>query len=149
MKGFVSGDLEQINRQIKELLGLYRTFAGVSSISENEFWIWYTLMTSSEEYSQQDVCALCSMPKQTANTIINHMVQKGYVSLSVVPGSRNRKHIHILEPGRMYGEQIVAPVHRAEQCAMSGIPPKDRKKCIATLGRYIYLLKGEFHGVSD
>lgn len=149
MKDFVSVDLEQINRQIKELLGLYRVFAGSASISENEFWIWYTLMTSSGEYSQQDVCELCSMPKQTANTIINHMSQKGFVSLEVVPGSRNRKHIHILEPGRIYGERLITPVHQAERCAMSGIDQEERQNCIATLGRYIHLLKGELHGASD
>lgn len=149
MNNSVSGDLEQINRQIKELLGLYRTAAGTAAVSENEFWIWYTLMTSSEEYSQQDVCELCSMPKQTANTIINHMAQKGYVSLEGVPGTRNRKHIHVLEPGRVYGERMITPVHQAEQRAMSGITQAERRTCIRILGRYIYLLKGEFHGASN
>lgn len=149
MNDLVNSDLEQINRQIKELLGLYRTFAGSAAISENEFWIWYTLMTSSESYSQQEVCELCSMPKQTANTIINHMAQKGYVSLETVPGSRNRKHIHVLGLGRIYGDRIITPVHQAERRAMSSIAQEDRQNCIATLDQYIHSLRGEFHGTSD
>lgn len=52
------------------------------------------------EHSQQDICSMWSLPKQTVNTIITHMVQKGFASLEVVPGTRNRKTIHLTEAGK-------------------------------------------------
>lgn len=77
------------------------------------------------------------------------MAQKGYVSLETVPGFRNRKHIHVLGQGRIYGDHIITLIHQAERHAMGGIAQEDRQNCIATLGRYIHLLRGEFRGTSD
>ncbi len=135
--------LDFITQQIKELFGLYRDSVSDLGISENEFWIWYSLVLFDEEYSQQDICNMWSLSKQTVNTIISNMVKKNYVTLEVVPGSRNRKIIRLTDEGRAHGESIALPIAQAEQRAFNRLPSEDRIACTAVLAKYTAILKEE------
>ncbi len=138
--------LENINRQIKELVSIYRDAVSHSGISENEFWIWFTLIATEGEYSQQDICSLWSMSKQTVNTIITHMVQKEYVTLEVVPGTRNRKIIRLTDTGTAYGTHLVSPVTEAEERSLARFSSAELDACSKTLNKYINILKEELYG---
>ena len=48
--------LQAMNRQIKELSGVYRSALSRLGLSENEFWIWYALLIMEGAYLQQDLC---------------------------------------------------------------------------------------------
>lgn len=138
--------LEVINQQIKELVRIYRTAVSHSGISDNEFWIWYALVNMDAEFTQQDICGLWSLSKQTVNTIITHMVQKGYVTLDVIQGTRNRKRITLTEAGRSYGEKIVMPVSMGERRTLDRLPKEELEFCNMVLGKYISILKEELNG---
>ena len=144
MNNKLKEQLKTVNQQIKALSGVYRSILSRSGTSENEFWIWYTLLTMEGEYSQQDICDEWALSKQTVNTIITNMVKKGYVELEVVPGTRNKKIIHVTEEGRKYSEQIVIPIAEAEQRALEKIPARERLACAAAFSKYIRFLKEEF-----
>lgn len=141
--------LEAINQQIKELVGVYRGIVSRSGISENEFWIWYSLIIMEGEYSQRDICNSWSLSKQTVNTIVTHMVERGMAFLEVVPGTRNRKIIRLTEVGKKYGESIVRPVSEAENRAFSRLPEADRLACIVAVRKYISILKEEIYGTEN
>ena len=141
--------LEVINRQIKEIVGIYRGIVSRSGISENEFWIWYALIIMDGEYSQQDICSCWSLSKQTVNTIVKHMVKKGFASLEAVPGTRNRKTICLTEAGRAYGEELVRPVSEAEDRAFKRLPETDLIACATIFGKYINILKEEIYGTEN
>ena len=68
--------LERINKQLKEIAGLYKNCSGSFGVSENELWIWYTLIAMQEEYSQQDICNAWSLSKQTVNSIVSYMIKR-------------------------------------------------------------------------
>ncbi|MFR5632721.1 MAG: MarR family winged helix-turn-helix transcriptional regulator [Monoglobales bacterium] len=135
--------LEMIIQQLKELDGVYRRAVSHTGISENEFWIWYTLIALEGEYSQQDICTLWSLSKQTVNTIVSNMVQKNFATLEVVPGTRNRKKIHLTESGKEYGEKMIMPVYDAERRAIVRLSPEELDACIVSLGKFISILKEE------
>lgn len=135
--------LEMINQQIKEMAGLYRNAVSRSGISENEFWIWYALVVMDGTFSQQDICSVWAFSKQTVNTIISHMVQKGYAHLEMVPGTKNRKLIRLTEDGKKRGEEVVLPVFQAEMRALERLPSEDRALIYSVLGRYTALLREE------
>lgn len=139
----VKGQLEMVMQQMNELTSIYRTAVGQSGISENEFWVWYILILTDGEHSQQDICNTWSFSKQTINTIIRHMVEKGYATLEVVPGTRNRKNILLTEAGRQYGESIIMPIADAEQRTLDRMDYAEFAACIAALGKYIKTLKEE------
>ena len=119
--------LERINKQLKEIAGLYKSCSGDFGVSENELWIWYTLIAMQDEYSQQDICNAWSLSKQTVNSIVLNMIKKGYVYLEMVPGSKNRKIICLTEEGREFGEKVVHPLIFAEQKAFERIPSEEKE----------------------
>lgn len=139
----IQKQLATLNQQIKELIAVYRGAVGPYGVSENEFWIWYALIVIGGEYSQQDICDLWSLPKQTVNSVVKNFVGKGYASLNVVPGTRNRKVICLTDAGRAYGESVVRPVYEAEQRSLARISEEKRRQCIEMLGEYIGCLKEE------
>lgn len=145
----IKKQVEVINQQLKELVGIYRGAVSHLNISDNEFWIWYSLIMMDGEYSQQDICNMWSFSKQTVNTIIAHFVKKELITLEIVPGTRNRKIIRLTEEGRKYGERIVLPVAEAEQSAFEKLPGEDKNAFTCVLGKYIEILKGEFHETAD
>ncbi len=137
--------LEILNQQIKELVGIYRDAMMRSGHSENEFWIWYALIVMGGEYAQQDICGMWSLTKQTVNNIIARMVKDGHVTLEAVPGMRNRKIIRLTEAGRAYGEALVQPVCAGEQNAFERLSLEERRACMTALNRYIGFLKEELN----
>lgn len=149
MEHNVKEQLETINQQIKELVGVYRGIVSRSGISENEFWIWYSLIIMEGEYSQRDICNSWSLSKQTVNTIVTHMVERGMAFLEVVPGTRNRKIIRLTETGKKYGESIVRSVSEAENRAFNRLPEADRLAWIVAFRKYINILKEEIHGTEN
>ena len=148
MKKKEEGQPGELNRKIKGLAGLYHRAYSGSAVSDNEFWVWYTLVTMEGEYSQQDICALWSLPKQTVNTIIRRMVRRGMAVLEVVPGTRNRKIIRLTETGREYGETVVMPVSEAEQRAFRRMPEEDQLRFLDVMGKYLDMLKEELRAAA-
>ena len=107
-----------IEQQVQEIMGAYREAISRSGVLENEFWIWYTLvMTQDGDFSQQDLSNICALPKQTVNTIVRRMAERGHVVLKMVPGTRNRKRIYLTETGAAFGRALVAPIVEAERRA--------------------------------
>jgi DNA-binding MarR family transcriptional regulator len=145
MNSNVKEPLELVMQQLKELSSIYLGAAGQIGISKNEFWIWYTLVLTDGEYSQRDIWLAWSMSKQTVNTIVNHMVQKGYAVLEVVPGTRNRKIIRLTEAGKQYGESIVIPVCSAQQRALDRLTPEEFLAATAAIRKFIATLKEEIN----
>ena len=111
--------------------------------------MWHSLIIINEEYSKHDIFNILSFSKQAINTIIAHLVKKELITLEIVPGTRNRKIIRLTEEGRKYGERIVLPVAEAEQSAFEKLPDEDKDAFTCVLGKYIEILKGEFHETAD
>ena len=143
MKEQVTRQLETLNQQIKELAGIYHQAAARLGISDNEFWVWYTLFVMGEEYSQQDICEMWSLPKQTVNSVVANMVKKEFVKLEPVPGTRNRKLLRLTENGRYYCDTVIRPVFEAEYRTIGRLTEQELDNCISLLGKYISYLKEE------
>ena len=102
------------------------------------------MLNAEEEFSQQDLCDLLYLPKQTVNSLISNFIKKGYVNLEHVTGTRNRKMIRLTEEGYLYGKSRVMWIFEAEQKAMEGASLQEMQVCISMLERYILYLKREF-----
>lgn len=139
----IKEQLETMNQKVKELASIYRSAASKYGISDNEFWIWYALLVLGGEYSQQDICDMWSLPKQTVNSVVANWTKKRYVYLEAVPGTRNKKIIRLTEEGRAFGENLVLCTYQAEQRAFKNMSEQERKSCLALVGKYINLLKKE------
>ena len=135
--------IDDINLKMKELDSLYHIAAWRSGISDGEVSIWSVLYHNDTEYSQRDLCALLSLPRQTVNSLISGMRRKGFVYLEHVPGTRNCKVIRLTQSGRNYCEDEIKWVFEVEQAAMEEAVPKEIQVCIAMLEKYIARFKRE------
>lgn len=135
--------IDLINQKTKELNALYRLAAYKSNISDGEVNIWSVLLNCDEEYSQQDLAELLSLPKQTVNSLITRMIQKEFVVLEHDPGTRNRKVIRLTEAGRHFGEQHVKWIFDAEQKAMEDTDPEEVMAYVSMLEKYISRFRKE------
>lgn len=133
--------LEIMNQQVKELAAVYRGIAGEFGISDNEFWVWYALLTLKGDFSQLDICEMWSLPKQTVNSIVSNLQKKDYIFLEAVHGAGKRKAIRLTEEGRRFGEAVVKKVYWAEYLTCEKMTESERETGIALLGKYIALLK--------
>lgn len=131
--------IELVNKAIREFMLIYRAAIKRSGIAENEFRIWYTLIVIGGDCSQQDICDMWSMPKQTANSIISRMVQMNYAELECV--GKNRKVIRLTEAGKKYGELVALPISNAEQRAFMNLHTEDQKLFIGSLSRYVAVMR--------
>ena len=143
MKPAYKGCIELINKQIKELLGIYRDAAKLLDISESEFWVWYTLIAMDGEYTQQDICNMWSLPKQTVNTAIAHMRRRKYAYLEKVPGRRTHKRIRLTEEGMHYGARVIEMVAQAEERALVRVTPEEFSRVTTVFGKYIDTFRSE------
>lgn len=134
-----------LNQQEKELTAIYRNAALKYGISDSELWVWYALLVFGGEYSQQNICDIWSLPKQTVNSVIANLTKKGYVFLETVPGTRNRKIIRLSEAGKAFGENKVLHIYEAETRAIEKMTEEELKTFIALMGKYITLLREEIN----
>jgi len=137
----IKEQIDLINQKIKELNSVYHIAAVKSGISDGEVCIWSTLLEPDGEYSQQDLCDLLFLPKQTVNSIVSNLIKKGFVFLEHVPGTRNRKVIRLTEEGRTYGEEKVRWIFLAEQAAMEQTDPQEVRTMLSMLEKYIARLR--------
>lgn len=143
MEKLNTDSLNYLNQKINELVSLYRGVASPHGVSENEFWIWYALIVMGGEYSQQDICGVWTLSKQTVNSIVSNMVKKEYARLEVVPGTRNKKIIRLTDAGRAFGESVVMPIFEAEKRAVDRLSDEEKLACITAFNKYIVFFSEE------
>ena len=136
--------LELINQNIKEIIGIYRDAVKHLKVPETEFWIWYTLITIDGEHTQQDICSMWSLPKQSVNTVITRMRFKKYAYLETVPGTRNHKIVRLTDEGKKRGTELISPVMLAEEKALTNISHDELALINSVFGKYVDCIRNEF-----
>lgn len=135
--------LETFNQNIKEITSIYHKASIKLGISDGEFWVLYSLLVLGGEYSQQNICDMWSLPKQTVNSVISNLKKKGYVFLETVPKTRNLKIIRLTQAGKTFGENTVMRIFEAEQRTFSKMLENERQIFISLIGKYITFLGEE------
>ena len=143
-----SKQIDQFHTQIKEFIGLYRETAAKHSISENEFWVWQTLVLEEGEHTQQELCSTWSLPKQTVNAIVAHMIRKKYARFERKPRQK-AKIIRLTDEGQKYGEMLVSSIIEAENRAFMQIPAEEFESLIRIMQKYTGLVRHELASASQ
>ena len=111
--------LTVISRQEKQFDAMYRKISGRFDLPDCAMWILYFLSASEEELSQQDLIGLMMFPKQTINSAVKNLTEKGFVELFMIPGTRNKKKITLTVEGKREAESTVLRMRKAELAAVT------------------------------
>lgn len=145
---------ESIDQQLARLVQTYKrtddifhAYAVKQGLSDCAFWILYALCEDDQPCAQNDLCEKWYYSKQTVHSAVSSLMKADYVSLSHMPGSRNRKLIILTPAGRKYVKERIRPVMDAEERALARLSAEERSQYIVTSERHTQFLADEVGGI--
>lgn len=99
--------LVECNQQCRCMSLLYHKVAAAFGMCDSTLWIFYALLKSGGKVTQQELCEHWSFTKQTLNSAICSMIQKGYIEQEQIAGTRNKKVIRITQKGNEVAKDTV------------------------------------------
>ncbi|MGI6218016.1 MAG: MarR family winged helix-turn-helix transcriptional regulator [Coriobacteriales bacterium] len=101
----------------------YRNVISRANLSGSTFDIIYILLVDGEGLSQKEICDKMLSGKQTINSGIARLEEKGYIRSE--NGGARRGKIYFTDSGREVAERLVKPIVQAELKALSKMPRGD------------------------
>ena len=132
--------LERMNRQFNVCNALYHAVAVRCGMSDTTFWVLYDLYYG-EPKTQNQLCSLWALPKQTLNSAVAAMTKQGLLSLTPVPGQRSGKLLALTEAGRTLAEKTVCYVHEKEEEALKQMGTARALQMLETEQEHLQLLR--------
>lgn len=114
----------EINQLCNESDEIYHNIAQSYGLTDSIYWILYILYNYDEPVSQVDLCNSWFYSKQTVNTSIAALLKREWITLEVIPNTRNRKRIMLTENGKQFCEKAIGETQEIEQTAFSRIAGK-------------------------
>lgn len=141
MEKQLSDRIRLLNKQEKEVNHIYSEIISSFGLSGSAFWILYALSDSAQEYTQQRFSEEWLFPKQTVNSAIKRLMEKGYISLSCISNQRKEKSIRLTSDGNLFMQKCVKPVLEAEQIALSKMTVHEQMLYVELAQKYIGYLR--------
>lgn len=93
--------------------GLYSSWAASKNLNYYLLFVLYAL-EGQREMTQKKICTCTGMTKQTVNSVIRSLKDKGYVELVPGHGDRREKQILLTEKGAVYSDELLTPLRELE-----------------------------------
>lgn len=135
--------LRTLNCQIKEVDAIYYKIATSFKLSESAFWILYTLADMSQGCSQQELSKQLSVSRQTINSAIQSLEQKGYIFLERLPIPSRRKNVRMTDRGKSFVKQYIEPLQDAEREAFLKMESSAQEQYVSLAQTYTFNLQRE------
>lgn len=137
--------LKTLNCQIREVDAIYYKIATSFRISESAFWILYILADTGQEFSQHEISQKLSISKQTVNSAIQSLVQKGYIVLERSSIPSRKKNIRMTNRGKCFVREYIVPLQNAEREAFLKMNHSDQKQYVSLTQTYTFNLQAEIN----
>ena len=136
-------NLEALNQIYEMIDDIYDSYAASFQITDVELWVLYALSEHNGDYLQTDICRSWYYSLQTIHTTIKNMEKKGLITLICQQGNRKNKYIHLTETGKKLVDEIIVPLTRAEQTAISTLTEEEQAILLPLLQKQANALKAE------
>ena len=125
------------NRALKEFDSLYKMIDDVyheialsMHLTDSAFLILYCLLELGDGCSQKDICKLYSISKQTVNSSVKSLEDKGVFI-----------HLFFTEFGREFSEKHIGPVFDMENATFESMEPSECEQLLSLTRKYVQILK--------
>lgn len=139
--------LDSLNRQGWMQQSLYRSVGSELGLSENSFWVLYILADTERQYTQQTLCSEWRFSKQTVNSTVQVLLEKGLVSLETPGGTKKWKILRLTPFGERFVRENIVPLRQAGEKALARLEPDNRELFIELYEKYGKYLQEEFEEV--
>lgn len=131
-----------------EIDKLYHVYARGCGISDCAYWMLYDLEIAGGALPLRQLTSSWSYSKQTINSAIKVLGERGLVQLDFAEGSRKSKVASLTEAGRTFSARHIVPAIRAEERAFATLTPAERAELIRLVRRYAEALDAQMSAVS-
>ena len=87
-------------------------------------WVLYFLVCADKPLTQQELTEQMMFPKQTINSAVANLAQKGYLELRTIPEMRSSKHLVLSPEGEVLARATVKKMRTAELERIHADPSK-------------------------
>lgn len=129
----------KFNCLYKELDDIYHKLALKAGLSDSAFLVLYAIVDMGDGCVQKEISECFSLSRQTINSSVKNLQEKGYISLT--KGNGRDKHIHLTAKGQKYVEDKIIPIIKLENDVFDAMLPEDREKLLALSEKYICLFQ--------
>lgn len=139
--------IDQIEQQHKEQDALYHGVAVRHGLSDTALWVLYILHITPGDCTQRDLIRQCFFSKQTVNTAVAGLVKKGYLTLEMIPGTRNLKRLLLTEEGNAIVAETAQPMREAEKRAYGALSEAELDQYLSMTEKLTQALRKEMENV--
>lgn len=133
----ISEHRREINKLTSENDCIYHLLAHKYGLSDNVFYILYYLYEEENgTVSQSDLCKYWYDSKQTINSSITAIKNKGWIELITVPNTRNRKNIVLTDEGKNFCQKAIGEVIALEEKVYARFTDEERTAIIDFFRRF-------------
>lgn len=129
------------NRTLKEFDSLYKMIDDVyheialsMHLTDSAFLILYCLLELGDGCSQKDICKLYSISKQTVNSSVKSLEDKGVLIRKA--GVGRDIHLFFTEFGREFSEKHICPVFDMENATFESMEPSECEQLLSLTRKY-------------
>ncbi|MCM1284939.1 MAG: MarR family transcriptional regulator [Acetobacter sp.] len=134
----------EINQLCNESDEIYHSIARSYGLTDSIYWILYILYNYDEPVSQIDLCNNWSYSKQTVNSSIAAMLKKEWITLEVIPNTRNKKQIVLTEIGKQFCDEVIGETQDIEQISFSRVSEEERELFISVFRKLNQFMQEEY-----
>lgn len=132
-----------MNAQEKRFGALYHQVALQFGLSECAMWVLYFLIVADEPLTQQELGERMLFPKQTINSAVISLTQKGYLALRTMPEKRSCKQVVLSPNGEELARNTVKKMRAAEERAVKALGQEKIEQFIALHDELMEQICGE------
>ena len=137
-------DPRELDYLYKEADRVYYSFARRCGLSTCAYWMMYDIERAGGSLALLELSDTWSYSKQTINSAIKVLREKGLIELDFIEGSRKNKEARLTDAGRDFAARYIAPVQEAERRAFCSLDPAARATFLETARAYTRALADEF-----
>lgn len=121
---------------------LYSNWAALKNVNYYLLFVLYTL-DGQEAMTQKKICTCTGLTKQTVNSVIRSLKEKGYVELSSGGEDRREKQILLTEKGIDYSRELLTPLRELELRALKNMGEDRVRQMLESIALFNTLLEKE------
>ena len=121
---------------------LYTTWAASRNINSYQLFVLYAI-DGHDGITQKQIAAYTGLSKQTVNTVIRGLRERGYLALSAGSGDRREKLVTLTAAGRAYSAELLMPLYALEDGAVALIGTERIHEMMNTMTLFTTVLEKE------
>lgn len=126
----MTDELKEYYRSYFEIGYVYDQWAQFNNITSNTLFVIYILFEFPDLCTQRFICNKLFLPKQTVNSILDTLENKGYISKKASPLDKREKVLSLTKTGVDYAHDILFALYQFEENAFASMDEKERKGMI-------------------